>query len=271
MKMKDAALSIVLLFAGMAQSVQAQTFKAGDPVDVQLYGQWLHGTVKEPVYYAAGPCGALSPTCSRVGAYIVTCVVIPKNGPEDVTMALADVRARVATAEDRSVAAGTAAALAHQPKGNGVGAKYGARDPRTCASRTAPEHGAPSAAQAMQYVICELEQGDGTHPLSLVTNVKVQVASVSRPPNQLVKEITAASMDPREPVWDIRGSFTTYRCYALGTLIASNDFARTHNCWVSDQPTAKGYCYKDTFGDWHCGMLGNLINWKTDAMPPDGY
>jgi hypothetical protein len=271
MTKKTSLLTLVLL-TGAVQFIQAQpqTFKAGDYVEVQAYSQWIPGKVKEPVYYAAGPCGAPSPTCNRIGAYIVTYVTIPANGPQDNTVALTDIRARAATAVDKSVEAETAGALAHQPRGNSVGAAYGTRDPRTCANRTAPAHGAPSAEQAKQYVICELEQGDGKNPLSLITDVKVQVASVSHAPNQLVKEITAARMDPREPVWDIRGSFTIYRCFSLGT-VAPNDFARTHNCWVSEQPAATGYCYKDTFGDWHCGMLGGAVNWRPNALPPDGY
>jgi hypothetical protein len=236
-----------------------------------MYSQWLPATVKEPVYYNIGPCGVPSPTCSRVGAYIVTCTVIATNGPEEVTVALADIRARAATAGDKSSEAETAAALARQPKGNSIGAKYGTREPRTCADRTAPAHGAPSAAQATQYAICELEQGNGKNPLSLVTNMKVQVASVSHPPNLLTQEITAGNIAPGEPIWDIRGSFTSYRCFALSTLIASNDFARTHNCWVSEQPAATGYCWKNTFGEWRCGMLGGVVNWKPNVLPPAGY
>jgi hypothetical protein len=267
-----ATLSAVLLLAWAGQSLQAQTFKAGDYVDVQAYGQWLPGRVKSPIYYGpAGQCGAPAPNCSRIGAYIVSYVTIPTNGPEDNTVALADIRARVATGDDKRVATETATALSRQPRGNSIGAKYGTREPRPCGSRTAPAHGSPSAEQATQYVICELERGDGVRPLSLVTNVKVQVASVSHPPNELVKAITAADIDPREPIWDIRGSFTSYRCYSLGSLIASNDFARTHNCWISEQPSAKGYCYKDTFGDWHCGMLGTVPNWRTNVLPPEGY
>jgi hypothetical protein len=99
----------------------------------------------------------------------------------------------------------------------------------------------------------------------------VQVAAVSHPPNQLVKEITAATMDPSEPIWDIRGSFTIYRCDALASLTAQNDFARSHNCWVSVQPKGTGYCYKDTFGDWHCGLTGTLTNWQANSLPPQGY
>jgi hypothetical protein len=253
-------LTIVWLTAAV-QSVQAQTFKAGDLVEANLFDQWLPCKVVRPVVYGA----------AGVRAYTVTCTINATSGPQESDVALTAIRGRAATAEDRSVAAETAAALARQPKGTTVGAKYGTRDPRTCGSRTAPAHGAPSAEQAKQYVICELEQGDGQHPLFLVNNVQVQVAAVSHPPNQLVKEITAATMDPSEPIWDIRGSFTIYRCDALASLTAQNDFARSHNCWVSVQPKGTGYCYKDTFGDWHCGLTGTLTNWQANSLPPQGY
>ena len=252
-------LSFVFL-TGTLQPVQAQAVKVGDHVDVQMFSQWLPCTVKDTVLYSG-----------KVGAYLVTCTVIASNGPQDFTVALADVRPRVATAEDKKVEAETAAALARQPKGNSIGAKYGTREPRPCGSRTAPAHGAPSAEQAKQYVICELEKGNGLTPLFLVTNVKVQVASVSHAANAVTTNITAADIDPREPVWDIRGSFTLYECFALSTLTASNDFARTHNCWVTDTPTAGGYCYKNTFGDWHCGMIGGAVETKHNVLPPEGY
>lgn len=259
---KSLAFLTIVWLTGAVQSVGAQTFKAGDLVEAYLFDQWLPCKVVRPVVYGA----------AGIRAYTVTCTINPTSGPQESDVALTGIRARAATAEDRSVAAETAAALARQPKGTTVGAKYGTRDPRTCGDRTAPAHGAPSAEQARQYVICELEQGDGSRPLSLVTNLQVQVAAVSHPPNQLVKEIGAATMDPREPIWDIRGSFTIYRCYALASLVAQNDFARTHNCWVSEQPKATGYCYKDTFGDWHCGMLGGAANnWRTNVLPPEGY
>jgi hypothetical protein len=251
---------------------QARAFKVGDYVEGRFAGQWIPCQVKDlQLYGAGGRCAPLSATCSTVGAYIVTCVAIAPNGAEDFTMSLGDVRARAATPEDKRVAAETSAALARQPRGNSLGAKYGTREPRTCASRTVPAHGAPSAEQARQYVICELERGDGANPLSLVTNVKVQVASVSHEPNQFTKEITSARIDPREPIWDIRGSFTSYLCKSLGSLTASNDIARTHNCSVSDHPNAVGYCYKDTFGDWHCGMLGGATNERSNVLPPAGY
>ena len=286
-----AALFTFLLFTGAGHSLHAQagwwnplgapaappkaaqTFKVGDYVDAQFAGQWIPCQVKALQYYgAAGQCAGPSPTCSTIGQYVVTCVAIRTNGSEDFGVAISDVRARTATAEDQRVAAETAAALARQPKGNSLGAKYGTREPRTCASRTAPSHGAPSAEQAKQYVICELERGDGANPISLVTNVKVQIASVSHEPNQFTKEITAARIDPREPIWDLRGSFNLYSCRALDSLIASNNIARTHNCSMSEQSNATGYCYKDTFGDWHCGLMGtNIVNERTNVLPPQGY
>lgn len=262
---RNAALLTFVLLIGAVSSLQSQTFKAGDLVEAHLFDQWLPCKVFKP------EMNWLVPGAAGLRGYTVTCTINAESGPQESFVAVADIRARAATAQDKSVSAETAAALARQPKGNTLGAKYGTRDPRTCASRTAPAHGAPSAEQARQYVICELEQGDGKRPLSLVTNVKVQVASVSHPPNQLIKEITAARIDPREPVWDIRGSFTSYRCFALSTLGAQNDFARTHNCWVIDQPAATGYCYKDTFGDWHCGLIGSVVDWRTNVLPPAGY
>lgn len=262
---RNLALLTFLLLTGAVHPLHAATFKAGDYVDAHMFDQWLPCTVLRP------EANWLVPGDAGLRGYTVTCTVNAESGPHEFLVAVADIRARAATGQDKSVAAETTAALARQPKGAGVGAKYGARDPRTCPSRTAPAHGAPSAAQATQYVTCELEHGDGLQALWLVTNVKVQVASVSHPPNQVVREITAATIDPREPVWDLRGSFTSYRCDALASLTAQNDFAKTHNCWASEQQTATGYCYKDTFADWHCGLVGGALNWRTNVLPPAGY
>lgn len=256
---------IFLLFIAAVLPLQAETFKAGDNVDAHLFDQWL------PCKVFNVEANWLVPGSGAPRAYTVTCTVNKTSGPHEFTVPVTDVRARAATSDDKKADAETTAALARQPHGDSLGAKYGTREPRSCGSRNAPTHGAPSAALASLYVICELERGDGKNPLTLLTNLKVQVAPVSHPPNELVKVITAARIDPREPVWDIRGSYTIYQCFALNTLVAANDFARTHNCWVSDQPTATGYCYKDTFGDWHCGMIGSSDNWRTNSLPPAGY
>ena len=39
---------------------------------------------------------------------------------------------------------------------NGIGAKYGSRDPQTCADKTLPKTGAPSAAQAAKLAVLVL-------------------------------------------------------------------------------------------------------------------
>jgi len=265
MPLRNIVASTILLFTAGQHLLHAQTFKVGDRVDAHLFDQWLPCTVFQL------ETNWLVPGSTGLRGYTVTCTVNAASGPHEFSVALKDVRARAATGEDKKVEGETAVALARQPKGNGIGAKYGTRDPRTCASSVAPPHGPPSAEQARQYVICELEHGDGLRPAFLVTNVKVQVTSVPHPPNQLTLELSAARIDPREPIWDIRGSFTGYQCFALSSLTAGNDFARTHNCWVLDQPKATGYCYKDTFGDWHCGMIGSALDWKANVLPPDGY
>ncbi len=142
-----------MFLTGMAQPSQAASIKVGDHVDVQMFSQWLPCTVKDTVLYSG-----------KVGAYLVTCTVIASNGPQDFTVALADVRPRVATAEDKKVEAETAAALERQPKGNSIGAKYGTREPRPCGSRTAPTHGSPSAEQAKHYVILRTGAREWANP-----------------------------------------------------------------------------------------------------------
>lgn len=259
------ALATLILFVGAVGALHAQPFKTGDLVDAKLNDKWFPCKVFKP------EVNWLVPGSTALRGYTVTCVTDATSGPQESFVAVTDVRPRAATAADNKTASETATALARQPKGNGIGRRYGTRDPRTCPSRTAPAHGAPSAEQARQYVVCELERADGNNPILLVTNVKVQVAPVPHPPNMLIRELSAATIDPREPVWDIRGSFTSYRCDALSGLIGQNDFARTHNCWVSEQDAATGYCYKDTFADWHCGLTGNKVNWRTNSLPPNGY
>ena len=154
--------------------------------------------------------------------------------------------------------------------GNGLGAKYGTREPKSCAARTAPAKGAPSPEQARQYFICDAEHEFGSS-LFLVANVKVQVAPVAHPPNQTIREINASDLDPSQPVWDIRGSLTQYQCSQTASW--DNPYARTHNCTVEDHPTATGYCFKNTFAEWHCVMSDiqhTGTNTQRNMLPPDG-
>jgi hypothetical protein len=258
---KNLPVLIFVLFTGLAQSVHAQTYKVGDYVDYHFGGG---GGVVAPVIYH---CKVRS---VQNGHYMVSC------GARDYFADAPVLSPRAATAEDTRIDAEIAGALARQAsrKGNSLGAQYGTREPANCASRTAPTRGAPSAAQARQYLICDTEVVFG-RGLFLVTSVKVQVAPVSHPPNAIVLNMHAADINPREPVWDIRGSMTEYQCAKLEQIPGWPDgitaYARTHTCGVGDVPNATGYCYKNTFGDWHCAMAGPQVNQQQDVLPPEGY
>ncbi|MDD5544000.1 MAG: hypothetical protein PHX83_12575 [Acidobacteriia bacterium] len=136
-----------------------------------------------------------------------------------------------------------------QPK-TGVGALYGSRDPFTCKSTKAPAHGAISADQARQYVICGAE-GETGGALYLIEDVKTEVGK-SRPFN--INSDDYPDIDPSSPLYPVRGSFTKYQCFRVSnTAIASLNNAGK-NCNSADQPQATGVCYRTTFGDWRCGM-----------------
>ena len=77
------------------------------------------------------------------------------------------------------------AAAAQFSYAQGVGAKFGARDPHTCSSRKEPVKGALTAEQSRQYFICDQERvwTGATTFLNLVTDVKVEIGK-GRPLNR---------------------------------------------------------------------------------------
>jgi hypothetical protein len=102
----------------------------------------------------------------------------------------------------------------------------------------------------------------------LVTNVRVEVA----PARGFNPKTDAAhpGIDPKQPVFDIRGSFTHYDCRQPAS--ADNPFARTHNCSTFDEPAAQGICFKNTFGDWHCMMRdlrADILHARQYVLPPE--
>ena len=82
-----------------------------------------------------------------------------------------------------------------------------------------------------------------------MTNVKLEVASSSRPFNILTDPDSA--IDPEQPVYNLRGSYEQYQC---GTPDAGGggSYPIGKNCTRHTFSNAGGRCYKDTFGDWHC-------------------
>ena len=170
-----------------------------------------------------------------------------------------------------SIAQLSSAALQAQtpPTGNGIGAPYGARDPSTCESHTA----APTAATVEQYVRCGAEGIDGRGNLVLLTNVTVKMAS----PRAFLyqQDSTKRQIDARAPVIDIRGGYKMYQCGKPTLAAVMGVFTTTPSSCVSyDEPVAEGACYRDTFGDWNCYLIGNRLassNQVTGQMAPTGY
>ena len=151
---------------------------------------------------------------------------------------------------------------------SGEGKKFGARDPRTCASQKEPSKGAPTVAQIKAYFICDNEKmarsGVSGDLLYLVTDVVVEVGK-GRPFNPATDSFT--SVDPSQPVYPIRGSYVGWQCAVVGQI----NGAPGKNCARNEALKVGGVCYKDTFGDWHatlCCALGS--NQKPGYPPPTG-
>ncbi|RUS93989.1 hypothetical protein DSM106972_094600 [Dulcicalothrix desertica PCC 7102] len=136
--------------------------------------------------------------------------------------------------------------------------------PRTCASRTEPSKGALSVEQAKMYFICDKEWQNGTpgqvSPTSsiwLIDNLDLKVASPERPFNQNDFTYThyqggkILAIDTEKPIYDIRGSYTSYVCYEINRVHAAGK-----NCSVTSFPDSSGICFRDTFSEWHCSMRG---------------
>jgi hypothetical protein len=238
---------LIAVFAAAVTENQPQTFKSGDYVEVLDGRTWQACVVS----------GDYRPESAD---YPVSC------GARDLQIpsGAAHIRARKPLAEEMRTASETSAALARLPRpGHGLGSRYGTREPRTCASRKEPV----SPALARQYFICDAE-GEGVTGLVLVTNVRIEVA-----PGRSFNYNTDSGhkgIDPKQTVYDIRGSFTHYDCRQASN--GDNAFSRTHNCSAFDEPAAQGLCFKDTFGDWHCVMHdlhADILNARQHLLPPE--
>ncbi|MEH2444048.1 hypothetical protein [Nostoc sp.] len=146
------------------------------------------------------------------------------------------------------------------------------RRPATCPSRTKPKTGAPSVEQAKMYFICDYEglggiQGERGSYMWLVGDINIEVAPVSRrfTPNDLPFNNrnggTQLGMDPDKPVYDIRGSYTSYSCFNWPDKVG-------RNCDVDYFSDSTGICFLDTFGGWHCRMIGGQMKSERNVPPP---
>jgi len=154
------------------------------------------------------------------------------------------------------------------------GALFGARDPAVCPSRKNPVKGAPTVEQAKAYFYCDSESmipgtmgGSGDH-LYLVTDVKMEVAPSSRPFN--IQTDPANDIDPKQPVYNIRGSYALFSCSTPGAG-GGGTYPIGKNCGRQDFAKAAGMCHKDTFGDWHCLFnFPGARQWGPNDLPAPG-
>ena len=149
-----------------------------------------------------------------------------------------------------------------------ISARYGSRDPRTCENTKAPARGAITAALAEKYLNCQMEYLSGGS-LQLVEKLTVQVGGgISYA--AIIGSRSLSEIDTKYPVYPIRGSLLRYQCQ--DRLTAAR--VPTANCNTYNEPKAKGYCYRTTFGDWRCYMndpAGNdASNIRHDVPPPKG-
>ena len=138
------------------------------------------------------------------------------------------------------------------------------RVPRSCPSRSAPRTGAISVEQAKMYLTCHLESGSDSS-LRFANDLELQVAPRPRRPNGSDLSRAAAqsiAIDTNKPLYDIRGSYTSYFC---GRTTAAVEEKR--NCVTNNMSSGKGICFKDTFGDWFCLITSSMSESKETAPP----
>jgi hypothetical protein len=139
--------------------------------------------------------------------------------------------------------------LAH---GQGAGAKYGSRDPFVCKSKKEPAKGAPSSSQLRDYVKCGSENVVGSigPKLYLLENVQVEAG---KPRPFMATDLSFPDIDNSQLLYPIRGSYDWYVCH-----INEVGFPPGKNCNIYKEPSATGFCYKTTFGDWSCTMVDRI-------------
>lgn len=161
---------------------------------------------------------------------------------------------------------------------NAQTADYGTtRRPRTCSSLVKPKKGKLTVEQAKMYFACdsELENINSvagySSTLHLIDDLTLQISPRSRPSNSTDLKFNfyhgskSAGMDTDRPVYDIRGSFTGYTCFEIGRT-----FSAGKNCDF-DRLSSTGICFLDTFGEWHCRMIGSVNKSGRKLPPPEKW
>lgn len=143
-------------------------------------------------------------------------------------------------------------------------AQFGTRSIQTCST----VNNKPSIAQAVALVRCH-QENKSTRDIVLLEDLQIQMGG-SQPYNYHAHSYLTG-IDTTSQVYPIRGSFTFYDCSAISVIPVINSDNRGKNCFYSKKPTATGFCWKTTFGDWNCS-LGDFdhIDVVSNQPPPHG-
>lgn len=141
-----------------------------------------------------------------------------------------------------------------------IGKKYNARDPRPC-SETPSKTKAPTIAEAVASVICNSEHEAGIETLFLVDEVKVTQIGKGTPYKRGAYA-NISDIDLDYLIYPIRGSYKKYQC----TL--SDGKTPEKSCLLSNETKAEGNCYKNTFGQWKCGLSDLTVKDSIKVFPP---
>lgn len=154
----------------------------------------------------------------------------------------------------------------------GIGVRFGARDPRTCATTVAPSHGPISATLAAAYLTCA-QEGVSGRSLVLLSKLTLRVGTGRR--YDRLRDDTPEGRRDGDVVFPISGSYERYVCDAVvrskGTDSSASVRTAGRNCWVYNHPHASGLCYRTVAASWRCAMAdydrGTALL-RNDVAPP---
>ena len=136
---------------------------------------------------------------------------------------------------------------------------YQARNPRLCKPVSAP----PSPGQAAVLIQCTMDQDRATG-LFLMQEVNI-VMSQPRAFNGDT-DSNLPEIDMSAPVFPLSGSLKVSWCSPIGV-----GYPAGRNCQVMPTPMAMGSCWKTTFGDWKCNLIGPAPDSRKALPGPTDY
>ncbi|MGD0733168.1 MAG: hypothetical protein ABR956_18030 [Terracidiphilus sp.] len=137
--------------------------------------------------------------------------------------------------------------------------QYQSRAPRTCAKVTSP----PTAAVAAVLIQCSME-ADTMFGVGLVQDVKPEVGKPR--PFVYATDAEMPGIDLDAKVYPLQGSYSAYMCKTITTQTPAG-----RNCNKMVYAEANGWCYKTSFGDWKCRMVGQGGQMLQGQPPPTSF